>query len=348
MTATAVLSDGLTQNVTNQVSWVSSDPSIASVTPDGLITTVAPGNATITASITPPNGSPATQVVTLTVRDAVVESLQLTPTNPSVAAGLSQQMTATAVLSDEKFRDVTNQVSWVSSDPSIASVTPDGLITTVAPGNATITASITTPDGSATQFVTLTVGNAVVTSLQLTPANPSVVVGLALGVQATARLSNGQDQDVTNQVSWVSSNTSTVSALASFGSWYFFRGINPGAATITATLGDKSQSIDVKSTTPGYTVPSGIRVRKIDAIEACSVFSTALPTADQLLELFQEAKLSYNANVCNVHLWPLDDVVCGGSTNLYWVSDSIYPFDLSAGNLYTGLFTTANTTCLLP
>ena len=279
---------------------------------------------------------------------STITHLQLTPPTPSVAAGLSEQMTAIAVISDGKTRDVTDQVSWVSSDPTIASVTPGGLITTIAPGNATITASITNLDGSqATQVVTLTVRNAVVQSLELTPPTPSVSVGLAQGIQAIAILSDGKTRDVTNQVSWVSSNISTVSGLTSFSSWYFFRGINPGAATITATLGDKSKSIDVQSTTPGYTVPSGIRLLKSKAIAACSDLSTELPTTNQLLELFQEAKSSYNAHVCDIYLWPLDGL-CGGSTNLYWVSDSIYPFDFSTGILYTGIYQTANTACLLP
>ncbi|TNI12512.1 hypothetical protein CF106_11065, partial [Aeromonas veronii] len=109
--------------MTSQVSWTSSDTRVATVTPEGTIQTLVPGQATITASISNLDLSIVSLDVPVTIRNAVVTSLQITPALPSIAAGLSQQMKAIAILSDGYTRDVTSQVSWTSSDTRVATVT---------------------------------------------------------------------------------------------------------------------------------------------------------------------------------------------------------------------------------
>ncbi|WP_193558409.1 Ig-like domain-containing protein, partial [Aeromonas veronii] len=208
MKAIAILSDGYTRDVTSQVSWTSSDTRVATVTPEGKIQTLVPGQATITASISNPDLSIVSLDVPVTIRNAVVTSLQITPALPSIAAGLSQQMKAIAILSDGYTRDVTSQVSWTSSDTRVATVTPEGTIQTLVPGQATITASISNLDLSIVSLdVPVTIRNAVVTSLQITPALPSIAAGLSQQMKAIAILSDGYTRDVTSQVSWTSSDT---------------------------------------------------------------------------------------------------------------------------------------------
>ncbi|HDX8593572.1 TPA: Ig-like domain-containing protein, partial [Aeromonas dhakensis] len=80
--------------------------------------------------------------------NAVVTALQLTPATASVAVGLEQQYTATALLSDGSSLDVTNHaaLSWSSSDVAVATISATGtngkgLATGVSPGTVTITAS---------------------------------------------------------------------------------------------------------------------------------------------------------------------------------------------------------------
>jgi len=49
-TATAALSDGMTQNVTAQASWLSSNPAVATVSASGVVTGVGPGQAEVGAT----------------------------------------------------------------------------------------------------------------------------------------------------------------------------------------------------------------------------------------------------------------------------------------------------------
>jgi len=85
----------------------------------------------------PPPPPPPPPVVTL-------ESIELTPVNPSLEPGQMRWLSATGVFSDSTRRDLTESVSWTSSAPEIATVSEQpsmrGTITGVAPGTATISA----------------------------------------------------------------------------------------------------------------------------------------------------------------------------------------------------------------
>ncbi|MBE3902451.1 hypothetical protein HJ158_25905, partial [Vibrio parahaemolyticus] len=71
------------------------------------------------------NGQTFEGSATLTVTDAVVTALQVTPPIATTPVGLTKGFTATAVLSDDRTIDVTNDpaISWVSDTPSIATIT---------------------------------------------------------------------------------------------------------------------------------------------------------------------------------------------------------------------------------
>lgn len=73
-------------------------------------------------------------------------SIAVTPATPSIAAGATQQFTATATYSDGTTQDITLTVTWASSDVTVAAFeTPDtnGLATVIAAGTATISATDT-------------------------------------------------------------------------------------------------------------------------------------------------------------------------------------------------------------
>ena len=72
-------------------------------------------------------------------------SIKITPDVSTLAVGTTTQLTATGTYSDNSTRDITNEVTWLSSDASTATVsnTPGskGLITVISQGAVTITAS---------------------------------------------------------------------------------------------------------------------------------------------------------------------------------------------------------------
>ncbi|PYP70257.1 MAG: hypothetical protein DMD36_07200, partial [Gemmatimonadetes bacterium] len=126
--------------------------SIASVNTSGLVTGVAAGTATITATSESKSGS-----ATITVTLAPVASVTVSLASPSVVVRGTDQ--ATATLKDAAGNVLTGRaVSWSSSNSSIASVNTSGLVTGVAAGSATITATSESKSGSAAITVTASSG----------------------------------------------------------------------------------------------------------------------------------------------------------------------------------------------
>jgi len=148
-TATGAFSDGTSLDISTQVIWSSSNIAVATITSGGLATSVAGGISTITATYQTISGN-----TILTVTSAGLTSISVTPTNPNVAQGATQQFTAIGIYSDGTSWDITPQVTWSSANTSVVTVSSTGLATTVAPGTATITAASGNISGSAILTVT--------------------------------------------------------------------------------------------------------------------------------------------------------------------------------------------------
>lgn len=71
---------------------------------------------------------------------SALQSLTLSPYNPSMVAGGSEQLSAIGVYSGQSTADMTTLVTWSSSDTTKVSVSNQGVITAVTAGTATITA----------------------------------------------------------------------------------------------------------------------------------------------------------------------------------------------------------------
>src|SRR6202040_3188932 len=168
-TATGTYSDASTQNLTAQVTWASGTVATATITSAGLATGVGVGTSNITASL---NGitSPADL---LTVTGATLQSIAVTPANPSITKGATQQFTATGTFSDGTTQNLTSSVTWSSGTTSIATINTTGLATGAGIGTSTITATSGVISGS----TVLTVTAATLQSIAVTPANPSIPKG---------------------------------------------------------------------------------------------------------------------------------------------------------------------------
>jgi|GEM_PF-1304548 len=156
-TATGTYSDGTTNDVTGSVAWTSSDSSRATVDATGLMTAKAQGTATITAtatSVSSSTGMAPAGSVDVTVGPPALAAISLSPSNPAVARGSTQQLSATGRFTDGTIADVTGSVSWLSSDNTKATVDAAGLVTARALGVSTISAS----EGGLSGSTALTVG----------------------------------------------------------------------------------------------------------------------------------------------------------------------------------------------
>jgi hypothetical protein len=159
-TATGRYADNSTQDLTASATWSSSNAAVATVSnaagSKGSAAALTAGTATISAASGTISGS-----TTLTVTSATLASITVTPANPSVAQGATQQFTATGTYSDASTQDITAAATWSSSNTAVASVSnaagSNGLATAVASGSATISAI----SGSVSGMATITVPAAV-------------------------------------------------------------------------------------------------------------------------------------------------------------------------------------------
>src|SRR5262249_52866780 len=68
-----------------------------------------------------------------------LQSIGVTPANPSLAVGSNTQLTATGTYSDHSTQDLTSAAGWTSSDVTVATVSSTGLVIAVASGTTTVT-----------------------------------------------------------------------------------------------------------------------------------------------------------------------------------------------------------------
>ena len=133
---TAVPRDGAGQPLGDRpVTWQTSAPDIATVSGDGLVAAVTPGEAVISATAEDRTGT-----LEITVRTVPVASVTVDPGVAALVIGGTIRLTATA-------RDANGQpladrpIAWATSNASVLSVDADGDVTANAAGLATITAS---------------------------------------------------------------------------------------------------------------------------------------------------------------------------------------------------------------
>lgn len=147
-TATATYGNNTTGDATSTVTWSSSSSNIATISSAGLAT----GGSTLgTTTITAKSGSVIANTG-LTVSNQTVISLSVSPNTLVLTSGTTQQLTATATLSNNGTQDVTGSATWSSSNTAVATVT-GGLVTGVSTGSATITATYGGQTGSASASV---------------------------------------------------------------------------------------------------------------------------------------------------------------------------------------------------
>lgn len=232
MTASGLYADASTHDLTNSVTWSSSDSTIASVSSGGMVTANKSGQAVITASFKGVSGT-----FNLTIAPSLV-SIAITPANPTIARQTTIQFIATGTYTDNSTQNLTSKVAWSSSDSAIATVSSTaptgGLASAVAAGQTTIAATL----GGISGNTTLTVSSATATSLAIAPLNPAIPLGTNQQFTATAGFSDGSQQDVTGVTQWSSSATAvasiTVSGLAS--------GKSIGSTTVKGTFSGLSTS----------------------------------------------------------------------------------------------------------
>ena len=180
----------------SSLTWSSSDPTVASVNDQGVVTALKNGESTISVK-TNDGGYTASCVVSVWTRVAGI-----TLDHTSLALYTGEQAGLAATISPADASDQT--VRWTSSNPTVASVDGKGVITANEKGEVVITA--TTSDGSltATCLVTVMVH---VTDVAINPPEVTILKDNRLQLTATVLPENASDATV----QWSSNNSSIVS-----------------------------------------------------------------------------------------------------------------------------------------
>lgn len=210
--------------------WTSSNAAAVTVgAATGLLTAVAPGTATITATIDGIVGS-----ISVTTTDASITSLAIAPLTGSIFIGAIRQLVPTA-------RDSVNatvairSITWTSASPNVATVSPTGVVAGVAAGTAVISAAVF----GATASTTVTVVPVPVASIVFAPFDSVLHLRFPKQVVATALDSAGNV--LTGRAFTYKSSNVDVATFDPFG-LLTASGFTLGTDTVTVSTGGKSAS----------------------------------------------------------------------------------------------------------
>jgi uncharacterized protein YjdB len=224
--------------------WKSSDENVATVSATGLVTTVADGLATITATTDSVSG---TAVVTVS---QTVASVEVTPSNATLTAlGDAVQLSASAV--DHRGNVVSGiTLTWHSSDTTVVTADSVGRVVAVRNGSATVTAEAETVAGTALIAVAQVVAVVLVTpdTATLSPADT---------VRLVAAPEDSRGNPVADRpITWASADT-TVARVSASG-LVEAAGDKLGPVAITATIDGQSGGAEMDVVVSFASVAAGM------------------------------------------------------------------------------------------
>ena len=254
----AILSPYTIANNTS-LTWQSSNPEVATVDANGVVTGISEGEATITARNS--NGLSASSEVTVTNISAPITNVSLNFSDLEIRKDSSQGLRAT-ITPKETTDDKT--LTWESSNPEVATVSSTGVVTARRPGNAIIT--VRTSNGL-TDTCNITVISQI-TSVHLNLTAITLDEGVSQTLRATINPSDTTDDKT---LTWSSSNTN-VATVDQEGN---VTAVKEGVATITVTtVNGRRAECKITVNKPSENIP----------IESVSLDKTTLTLEEQEAE----------------------------------------------------------------
>lgn len=259
---TATVRDRNGNQIANpSVRWSTSDPTIATVDPSGLVAAVKRGACTITATA----GDAAGQA-RVSVEPPVPASIDITPDAVGLTA-IGQTVQFKAEVRDQYGAMLSGvALAWSTSDPSVARVDSTGLAVATGKGIAVITAKV----GEVVGRATLTVMQGV-QEIVVEPVSLAMIPGDTLRITAMAFDADGIPVDDVVFL-WTSSDESVATVDQSG----LVAALDTGMARVTASAGGAAASARVTVTAPP---PSAIVVSP-DQVTFASIGDTLRLTAE--------------------------------------------------------------------
>lgn len=192
-TASGAYSDGTTADITNAVSWSSSNTAVAIIASTGLLTSIDTGETNINAT----SGGITSNTMPLSVEVITIDHLTVVPDALILSLGTSENLQAFAVATNGTSYDITTSVAWSSADTAVATIDANGLVAAISAGNSTMTASFK----AFTATSAVTVQAVSVSDIRIEPANSQTVTDFYVQFKAFD-VSTGVN--ITNDVTWSS------------------------------------------------------------------------------------------------------------------------------------------------
>lgn len=215
--------------MSKELTWESSNPDVVTVDENGKIEAISGGRATITATSVNGVSASLNVVVNVPITNATINKESLT-----MNKGTEEQLEVTIEPSDATDQEIT----WTTDDDEVATVDENGKVTAVGAGETTITAKV----GS----FTLTTDVEVVVPIEKIELNETSIEMLPTQEKNLSVIITPNDTTEDTTVRWESNNPDVVSVDNNG----VISALEPGNATITATVGSFSVSAEVKVLIP--------------------------------------------------------------------------------------------------
>jgi len=250
--ANAHYSDGSVIDITRETTWSIADSSIGSIVESGIFAgdsiALSPGKTTVSANFQALNNSTSVEVT-----DAIIMSISINPIDITTPVGTKVSYQAHALYSNGAKHNVTQLGAWSSSEPSIAAIGFGGAKSGIADALAIGTTNISVDYDGLSQTTSMIVSNAVVTSLHISPVNPSVPVGIEGQFIATAYYSDNTTADVTHNANWVVDDYSIAAVVPNGEYGGYAKALAEGSTQLTASYDGKIANTNIAVTTTTLT-----------------------------------------------------------------------------------------------
>lgn len=270
--------------------WKSSDETVASITMSGLLTTKSVGNALITATC-----GDVSATCNVTVEPTLPTEVVLNVVSVNMYPNTVKQLVATV------GQDVTDKtIVWSSSNPQVATVEANGLVSALTLGETTITAKC----GNVSSSCKVTVIPVEVTSVVMDKGLLEINVGESNSLNASVTPDNATDKTIV----WYSD----MPHIASVDQNGKVTGVGPGTATITANSGNFSAICEVIVYAPAKSITLSDTELTIEIGQQEDIIPIIDPTdtTDPIIWTSEDTK------IVSVDLYGIVEGLSGGTTNV--------------------------------
>jgi len=250
-TAMAEIDSGASADldISDLVTWSSSDSSVISVDLSGSATAIADGTVEIRAALADLSGTQE-----LSASSAELTSIAISIENDLASIGVctsDQKFTAEGTFEDGRVNDVTTNITWKSSVESVVEIDNDqgaeGVVSALTVGDTVISAEH--EDGVISNEVPLEVVDTL-DSVTVTPDTITISTGATQQFTAIGSYSNLDDQDITTTAIWASDNTANLTVSNDDNTEGLATAVAVGDADVTVSCGDNSDTAAVTIEAP--------------------------------------------------------------------------------------------------